>query len=897
MRTIIRRLLYVLRHTQHDTDLREEIESHRAMTQQRLEASGVAPDVARSESRRSLGNVTLAREDARTVWVWPWLDALRMDVGYAFRALRRNPAFACAVIVVTSLGIGATTSVFGLLDALVLEPLPVQRPERLVYFGSPSFSYPVFTEVRARGQEIFSDVAAWNLESVHVDYHGELEPAEILMASGTFYSTLGITAAVGRTFTPEDDRIGGGAQGLVAVLSYAAWQRRFGGDPSAIGRTVRIDRQPFTIIGVAPRGFFGVAAGLAPEITIPLTATASARSLSSTTSAWLHFICRLRDGLTYEQADRVLQRQWALILEATTNPGMPADRRATYQSRTTRLEPGYAGFSRVRNQFAEPLWMLLGLVGLLFTIGCASAANLLLARGVERQKELAVRVAIGASRGRLVRQFITEAVVWTTIGALAGLMLAMWSGNGLVAMIASRDEPIVLDVGLKWRVVLFVLSLVFLTVAVCSILPAFAATKLAPAPALKNAPASSPGLLRRWTIGKALVATQVALTMILLVGGALFIRSLARILNQDIGVDRRNVLVVATEPDAVGYENERVGEFYRSLEASLASIPGVASTSVSQYPPISNEDGAWSQSIDVEGAPSTPDSGRSVFFNAVSPGYFATVGTRLLAGRDFAPTDRGSSPTVAIVNESLARRFFPDSFRAADVGHYPVGRRIVMGRDARRRLLEIVGVVADTKYRTLIEAQRPIAYLPIAQQPAGDNLFVEVRTAGSIAAIVEPVRRRVRALDAGVPMRIETVADRINASLVRERAMAVLAGALGCIALLLASAALYGILAYAVSRQTKELGVRLALGARRSAVVGLVMRSCLLLAAIGVAIGLGAALALGRFARAQLHQVSASDPLSLAAAVAIMLIVAAAAGFIPARRASRVDPVVALRAE
>ncbi len=583
----------------------------------------------------------------------------------------------------------------------------------------------------------------------------------------------------------------------------------------------------------------------------------------------------------------MLRRVWPRILEVTTQPGMPADRRAHYLGRQTSLVPGYAGFSRVRNQFADPLWMLLGLTGLLFTIACASAANLLLARGVERQREIAVRLAIGASRGRLVRQFITESVVWTVLGAAAGLIFASWTGNLLVAMLRNRDNPIDLDLGPNWRITLFVLGLTFVTVAVCSILPALRATSLAPAPALRSTAGGPSSLFRRWSVGKTLVAAQVALTLVLLVGGALFLRSLSRVLNQPAGFDRHNLLVVSTDAEAVGYEGDRMVEFYRTLHGALASIPGVASASLSMYPPISNEDGAWTQSIAVDGTALTPENTRYVYFNAVSPGYFATVGTRLIQGRDFTAADDESSTKVVVVNESLARRFFQDA--------NPIGRRVSIGRDAKRRDLEIVGIAGDSKYQHLQEPSRSIAYLPLAQQPGRDNLFVEVRSAVAASAIVEPLRRGVRAVDRSVPLRIEAMTERIRESLVRERVLAILAATLGCVALVLASAGLYGILAYAVSRRTKEIGLRLALGAGRTAMIASVMRDCLLLTLIGIAVGLAGSLALGRFARTLLYQISATDAGSIASAILLMLIVATAAGFIPARRAARVDPVTALK--
>jgi putative ABC transport system permease protein len=887
MPKLLRRLIYWLRHRQLEADLAEELDFHRSMKQERLEHRGMTAVEARYASSRALGNATLAREDARAVWVWTWLDDLARDTIYALRSLRRSPAFATALIVVTALGIGATTSVFGLLDALVLAPLPVKNPDRLAWVRSPSFSYPLYTAMRERSGDMFSDFFAWNLESLHVDWDGQIEAEEVLTATGDFYSTLGVHPALGRTFDGNDDRIGGGPSGLVAVISHAAWQRRFGGNPSAIGRTIRIQGKPFTIVGVAPRGFFGVAAGLAPEITIPLLSLQDPEALKMTSSAWLHLMGRLRDGVRLEQAHAALQRIRPQILEVTTSPGAPADRRAKYLSRELGLASGRTGFSRVRRQFEEPLWLLLALVALLFTVGCASAANLLLSRGVARQRELAIRLAIGASRMRLIRQFFTESLVWAALGSVAAILVGIWVSQALVAMMATREEPIVLDVTPSWRVMVFTLTLTAVTVIICSMLPALRATRLAPHTTIKDAAHATGTVLRRWSLGKILVTSQVALTMVLLVGAALFVRSLAGVLSQDTGFDRNNILVIATDPTVAAYQDERIDAYYAQLRDRLASLPEVESASLSVMPPISDEDGNWTQAIAVERAPLGPDTGRFVYFNAVSPRYFATLGMRLLQGRDFSMADTSSNTRVVIVNESLARTYFP--------GVDALGHHITIGRDARRRDLEIVGIVADAKYQRLQESTRNIAYLPIAQHTAGNNLYAEVRSRGPASALIERVRREILAQDPGIPVRIETVTERIRMSLVKERVIAVLASGVGVAALVLACAGLYGLLAYAVSRQTMEIGLRLALGAERSAVLWMVLRDCLVVTGLGTVVGIGASLALGRFARTLLFQISTTDAVSLGVAICIMLAVALCAGFLPARAAARVDPATAVR--
>jgi putative ABC transport system permease protein len=870
-------------------DLAEEIETHRALIERRLRQSGASSADAAAESRRLMGNDTLAREDARAVWVPPSIDSVLQDVRYALRMVVRAPGFAAAMVVVMGVGIGATTGVFGILDGLVLRSLPVAAPERLVYFSRPSFSYPVFREVRARSTSVLSNVVAWDMDRMNVAWNQELEPTEILMASGDFYSMLGVHAVVGRTFASDDDQVGGGPSGLVAVISHAAWQRRFGGSPAVIGRPLRIERHTFTIIGVTPPGFFGVAPGLAPDLTIPLTSTRSASSLQSTSSSWVHLLGRLRDGRGIREANAALHSFWPEVLAATTQAGMPPDRRALYLARTTTLEPGYAGYSRVRNTFEEPLWLLLALVGLLLTVACASAANLLLARAVARRREIAVRLAIGAGRWRLVRQLLTESLVWTAFGAAAGLLLASWGGGALVAFMRTTEDTIVLDMGVNWRMLAFSTALAAITGALCAIGPARRATQLQPSVSLKGTLEIAHALGRRWSFGKPLVAAQVALAMVLLVGAALFVRSLDRVLSRDAGVDRERVLVVAPDAEAADYEDERLTRFFEQVLERARAVPGVEAASLSMYPPISDEDGAWTQAIGTDGNPPPSQPGQStVYFNSISPDYFRTVGMRLTAGRDFGPTDTAKSIRVAIVNETLVRRFFH--------GQSPVGRHITMGRNQNRQDLEIVGVVSDAKYQRLQEEPRSIAYLPWTQQRI-ENLFVELRGTGSLTAIADGMRREIRAIDAVVPVRVQTVTERIRESLVTERVIALLAIGLGAAALALACAGLYGLLAYAVSRQTREIGVRIALGAERGRVLRMILGESQTLAIIGVLAGLGIALGFGGFAANLLFQVSPRDPAALILSAAVMLAVAALAGFVPARRAARVDPVIALRSE
>ena len=861
------------------------------MAAEQLERAGLDPATARAASVRRMGNVTLAREDARAVWIAPWLDNVQRDIAYACRVLVQRPVFTLAIVLVMGLGIGSTTGVFALLDALVLKSLPVREPERLIYLENPSFSYPVFSELRARGGHLFSGLFAWNVDRLNVQWTQSLEPADVLLASGDFYAILGVNAALGRTFDSSDDRVGGGDHGLVAVISDECWRRRFSADPGVIGRQVRVERRSFTIVGVTPPGFFGVAAGVSPEITVPLTTIQDQETLRARFASWLHLMGRLRDGISLTQANAEFAPLWRATLEATTDPGLPNDRRARFLGRKTSLASARTGFSRVRNQFQQPLWLLFGLAALVLGVSCASAANLLLARVVARRREIAVRFAIGATRGRLVAQMLTEAFIWNALGAVVGLLLGWWGGDLLVRRMVTAAEPITLDVPPDWRAMSFALALTLATTTVSAVVPALRATRVDAGGELKSHGSVGRSVLRHWSLGKALVAIQVTLTMLLLTGAVLFSRSLNRILAQDAGFNRAGLLVLSTDPLAAGYSGPTLFAFYDTLLDRLRRLPSVEAASLSWYAPISDDDGSWTQTVGVDGAAPHRDDGRLVYFNGISPDYLRAVGIRVVRGRDFNDRDTTTSARVVIVNESLVSRLFGNTD--------PIGRRVTVGLNASRQDLEIVGVVRDAKYQRLEEPARAIAYLPCAQLAeyrAGSNLLAEIRSEGDVD--VRPaVSREVRALDAIVPFQLQTVEDRIADSLVKERVMAQLAGVLGLCALVLSCAALYGLLAYAVSRRTNEIGLRLALGASRATVLWSVLRESLTVTALGIVLATPIAVALGRFVRTLLFEVTPLDPASMVGSASLLLTIAAIAGLLPARKASRIDPVHALRSD
>jgi predicted permease len=547
----------------------------------------------------------------------------------------------------------------------------------------------------------------------------------------------------------------------------------------------------------------------------------------------------------------------------------------------------------VRNQFGEPLQLLMALVGLLLLIACASVANLLLARGVARRKEIAIRLSIGASRARVFRQLVTEALVLTFTGAAIGLLLAYWSASAIVASLTTTASRLALDTSPGWRTVIFAIALAIAVSLVSAFLPSLGATRGDVTNGLKDGGHDGRGLFRRWSAAKVLVAVQVALALVLLAGAAVFGRSLSRVLAEGTGLDGERLIVVLPDGLAAGLEGPALDLFHAQLADRVRAVPGVDAAALAWKPPISYPGGSWTQNIAVDGGPVTLSDPPSVFFNSVAPGYFATVGMALRRGRDLSAQDTAASPRVAVVNEALARQYFP--------GQDPIGHRISIDRTPGLQNVEIVGVVQDAKYRMLQEPTRSIAYLSSDQHAplrsgSNRNLVVVARVRFAAATAVA-IRQEARHLDARVPIRIETVADRVRESTLNERMLAALSGGLGVFALILACTGLYGLLAYSVSRHGREIGLRMALGARPFSVLWMVERESLVMVAVGMAVGLAGVLALGRYVRTLLFQVTPADPAALAAACLVMLLVAAAAAYVPARRAAAVDPVVALKRE
>ena len=835
------------------------------------------------------------------------MDLLWNDLRFAFRTLARNPGFSVVVLATLALGIGANSAIYSLMDQVLLRPLPVHRPDRLVLLEGPGIwsgrtsseyasrtpmSQPLYEGLRDR-TPVFSGVLAQRQTEVHLRAGERTENVAGDLVSGSYFPVLGLRAAYGRLFGPEDDRTPGGHP--VVVISHRFFRDRLAGDPAVIGRTVGVNGHPMTIVGVAPAGFHGIDVGNSVDVYVPLAMENLLMPSWPPTLGtdwrirWLTVMARLGDGVSLERAQAGANVAYAQLLkeDAQTLTTMSEKNRALFLEKKLVLEPGGRGVSWLREMAGSPLLALMGMVGLVLLIACSNVANLVLARGSSRQKEMAVRLALGAGRARLVRQLLMESLVLAVGGGLLGLLLAGWLGRLLIAALPFEEAARSLSAELDLRVALFTLAVSVLTGVLSGLLPAFHATRLAIAPTLKNEAGAVLGGTRPFRFRKGLVVAQIALSLLLLVGAGLFVRSLANLRSLDPGFQPDHLVAFTVDPSLSGYDLAQQRQLFDRLREQLAAEPGVRSVSLASVPLMTNSN--ESSTIMVEGYQPKEDEDMNPNFNAVGPGFFATLGIPLVRGRDFGPGDLEGAPNVAVVSESFARHYFGSED--------PLGRRFGRRR-AGKSDTEIVGVVRDGKAGSLREEAKRFVYMPYQQRPVLDAMTFYVRSGLEADTLLARVPAIVQAVDPTLPAtELRSMRAQIAQSLFAERLVAGLSAAFGLLATVLAALGLYGVMAYAVSLRTREIGIRMALGANRRTVMAMVLTDVAVLVGLGIALGLPGGYGLGRVIESQLFGLRALDPATFAIATAALLLTALAAGYLPARRATRVDPMVALRYE
>lgn len=833
------------------------------------------------------------------------MSSLAFDLRLALRGFRRSPLFAAVAILSLALGIGANTAIFTLIDQLLLRRLPVKAPDELVMLyqrgphngsnmGDRMHSYPIYQDYQQRAEPL-SEVLCRRLvpASVSVDNHTERVDAE--MVSGNYFTMLGVKPAIGRVFnSQEDDQLYMGHP--VVVLSYDYWVSRFAASRDVLGRKILVNNYPMTIVGVSAQGFAGIDPAQAPQIRVPVLMKEAMLPdfgwlhMDNRRARWVQVFGRLKPGYTVESARAPLQglftqiRAYEMTLPAAKEWSQYS--REQFMKGQLLVDGAAMGYSHLRNDFSTALVVLMCMVGLVLLIACANVANLLIARGFMRQREIAVRLSLGASRGQLVRQLLIESLLLSCAGGLAGLALSFILTRGLLSLVPAGPQPLLITPWPDARILAFTLGLSVLTGIVFGLLPALRASRPDPWSTLKDTVGSIAGTGGSLFLRKGLVAAQVALSFLLLFGAGLFVRSLQNLKTTNTGVALDNLVTFQLAPDLSGYDDERAVLFHQRLLERLRGAPAITGAALAFVPILSGDE--WDSSTAVEGHRAADGEDMQAFMNALSPGYFETMKIPLLAGRDFRQADIKEDAKVAIVNRKFAEHFFP--------GRSAVGKRLGSGGGPNAKLdIEIIGVVADSLYEGPREGVRRQVFVP-SWGKSSVVYYVRAQTGSDSAFGI--IRNAVRELDQSMPIySMKTVEGQLDETLLTDRLVALLSAGFGALATLLASIGLYGVMAFVVARRRKELGIRLALGARRGLLIWLVMREVLLLLAIGLAIGVPAAMALGQFVAAQLYGLQPHDP-SIAVGVLLLLTtVSAVAGLIPAHRASRIDPILALRYE
>ena len=917
MIALFRKLTWWVQRRRKDAELREELQFHLSEEAEERQAEGLPEDQARRAARRDLGNVTLLREDTRTLWTWTPVEQLAQDLRYAFRLMWKNRTFTALVTLSLALGIGANTAIYSFMDAILLRSLPVPDPASLVVvkwrarpvdFGNRPefvlhsidgsiyrdaagisaaiFPFPAFERLQEASAPVLSSLFAYKRAgNVNVMIKGEAEFATGEYVSGDFFRGLAMAPAAGRLILPDDDRAGAAP---VAVLSMGYSQRRFGGAANATGQPILINNVPFTVVGVAPSEFFGVDPSEAPHVYLPMHASllfdpGTGRAYLDRNYYWVEMMGRLRPGVSLAQADAALAGPFTHWVASTvTTDGERANLPVLY------LEEGAGGLDTLRRQYSKPLYVLLAMVGLILAIACANTANLLLARASARRREIAVRLSIGAGRFRMVRQLLTESVLLASVGAALGILIAVAGIGVLTRLLANGQEGFTLHAELNWRVLIVTLGLSLVCGLVFGLAPALHLARPAVMPALKDTAVTE----RRGRVGhgiprpsatQALVVAQIAISLLLLVAAGLFVRTLANLQSVPLGFNRDNVLLFEVNAPQAGYPDANVPAFYAELRRRLSQVPGVRHATLSHASLIR---AGRSHPVTVNGVAAQ---GHRIL--QTGPSFFTTMQIPILRGRPIEDRDRQGSAPVAVVSDLFARTYFG--------AENPLGQYLeVRGSSPLRP--QIIGVAATARYGRLKGDIPPVVYLSYAQVPLSQlrQMTFALRTDGDPLRYVSAVREIVRQADARVPLtNIKTQAADIDQTINQEIVFARLCSAFAILALVIACVGLYGTMAYAVARRTREIGIRLALGARRSRVIWMVLREVCVLTAFGLAISVPTALATSRFVGSFLFGTKPNDPGALAVAAAILLSAALLAGYGPARRASRVDPMIALRHE
>ena len=825
------------------------------------------------------------------------------DFRDAWRALRATPLVSSVAILSLALGIGANTAIFSILDSLLLKPLPVREPQRLVLVGladrnaDASHTYAIWKEIRDR--HLIDHPFTWGTDRVGVSRAGEAMFAEAIWATGNFFDILGVSAILGRTFNERDDRRGGGPDGPVAVISDRMWRTRFGGAPDVIGRTLAIERVPFTIVGVTPPDFFGLTVGFEFDVILPLECEPlighAPPRLDTRNWPWLQIMGRLEPAQTPEALTNTLRIAQPQIRGATMPDYRRAEDRDRYLSKpwTARAVP--AGVSRLRGQYGPALRTLLGVVGLVLLVACANVGTLLLARTAARRYELSVRLALGASQLRLVRQLLVESLLLSTIGAAVGLAFAQWGSRLLVAQLSNWYYTVSLDLSLDGRVLGVTAAVTVATAVLFGTWPAYQAVHVEPIEALKLQPRGLAGGARVGLSGW-LVIAQVALSLMLVVGAGLFLRSFTALAYRDLGFDRDRLLIAVIDARRTSVPPAGLAALHERAREAAAAVAGVESAAISMATPLGNAGVRFTREITVPGSAAFGTHEATVFTTPVSPGWFRTFGTRLIAGRDFNAGDRAGSARVAIVNEAFARRYLDRA--------NPLGRTLVeVVEPAERQPMEIVGLIEDAAFTSVRDAIEPTMYLPLTQGvdekqlARSPSITVTVRaTPGQPPArLTRSLAAAIASVDGELSVSFQTVAEQLDYFYIRERLLALVSGFFGALALLLAALGLYGVTAFAVNRRRVEIGIRMALGASPGTVARLVIGRVVGLVAIGVAIGIVVSFWTVRLVGALLYGLQPRDPLTFSAACAVLVVVAIAAASLPTWRASRIDPASVLR--